>query len=217
MAINSFGPGATKRATSVSFGNTNGPDAPSSSNSSAIFDANPKAFFFFFFPPIKPPLDRFPFLSIATMLHSTLRSPFHNARASSARLSSLNTALICCPPRGWNISTNKRANSLFDVSSFSIVSPSSLDESPSVNDARLLLRPPEDFFFSTPKLAPTGISTSIRDNLFSSAFCTAPRHLDMASFTSFGSCCSFVVLSPKTLPMDRRDDEYCAAGGVFSL
>jgi len=36
--------------------------------------------------------------------------------------------------------------------------------------------------------------------------------LDMASLTSFGSCCSFVVLSPpKTLPMDRRDEEDCAA------
>jgi len=34
----------------------------------------------------------------------------------------------------------------------------------------------------------------------------------MASLTSFGSCCSFVGLSPpKTLPMDRRDEEDCAA------
>jgi hypothetical protein len=76
-----------------------------------------------------------------------------------------------------------------------------------------LLTPPRplDFLesFSIPNLVPTGNSTSILDILPSNPFCTASRHFETASFTSFGSWGAVLdsLLLWKKFEMNNGDEE----------
>mmetsp|Transcript_28101 Transcript_28101/g.43054 ORF Transcript_28101/g.43054 Transcript_28101/m.43054 type:complete len:206 (-) Transcript_28101:276-893(-) len=180
--MRSLAVGATKSATSQLSGNLNGPEF-SSLNSSFILAAN--CLFFFFFPFDPAPMPFIPFieaffifdpLDILVIRHSAPRSPFHLIRAASAKFPSLNTQAMLSPPTGWNISTNNLPNSRSDVSNKFFVIPLLLSSSP-MADASFpprFLACPE--FFSTPNFVPTGNSTSMRESLFSSPFCTAARH-----------------------------------------
>mmetsp|Transcript_19604 Transcript_19604/g.56423 ORF Transcript_19604/g.56423 Transcript_19604/m.56423 type:complete len:251 (-) Transcript_19604:94-846(-) len=189
IATSSFGPGETNNATSVPSGRVNGPDVPSPSISAAILAAKPIFFLllppFLPPPPMPPPRDDLPFRSTANTRQLAPTSSLHRFRACSARPSSWKMHEMPGPPTGWNISTNIRASSRSDL-----VSWSSVGAPPSLLSASAIRRPPPFFFpaapFSTPKLAPTGISTSIRLRRCSRAVWTAARHLDTASFTSLG-------------------------------
>mmetsp|Transcript_6013 Transcript_6013/g.14568 ORF Transcript_6013/g.14568 Transcript_6013/m.14568 type:complete len:227 (+) Transcript_6013:375-1055(+) len=205
MTISSFGPGATKRATSVFGGSSKGPRplpvevSVSSSTSAASLAANPRALvktffpFFFFLEP--PPGRRF----MARTRHWAPASFFQKFLAKSASSLSTKVHTIFSPPTGWNISTKSRASSRLLRSKVDCVGAPASGSSSTAEACRRLRPPLGLVFFSTPKSVPTGNSMSIRESRFWSAVCVACRQLVTASLTSRGSSSRLLSLFPKEI------------------